>query len=73
MSSSESSRSAREFHGQTTEARSGSWAVTYLLDRDDLLGLVMDSLVHSAEAAGAEFLQERILAGGVIAGYRVWF
>ena len=29
---------------------------TYLLDGNDLFGLNIDSLVHSAEAAGPEFL-----------------
>jgi hypothetical protein len=43
---------------------------TYLLDRDDLLGLVVDGLVDSTEAAGTEFLQQRVLTGGIVARYR---
>lgn len=34
----------------------GGRTSTYLFDRDDLLGLVVDGLVDSTEAAGAEFL-----------------
>lgn len=40
---------------------------TYLLDGDDLLGLVVHGLVDGPEAAGAELLEQRVLAGGVAA------
>ena len=38
------------------QLKSSKRTVTYLFDCDDLLGLVMDGLVHSTETTGAEFL-----------------
>jgi len=60
-------------HNAGKAETTGDRAVTYLLDCDDLLGLVVDGLVHSTETACAELLQERVLAGGIVARYRIRF
>ena len=60
-------------HNAGKAETTGDMAVTYLLNCDDLLGLVVDSLVHGAETACAQLLQERVLAGGIVARYRIRF
>ena len=58
---------------EVSETRERTRILTNLLDSDDLFRVIVHAFVDSAERAGAELLEDGILASRVIArdhGYR---